>query len=624
VFIGDDNMSLDFTIYHEAKSKYAYIYDKETIHLRVIATKNKIDSIKVIYGDPFHWGPKEHSDEWEWKVDEKDNITLRKEYETTQFDHFFIAIKPKTLRVKYAFVVNEQYLFGTREIIDLIKSPELKYHHFNYFNYPYLNEEDIFDAPNWVQNQTWYSIFPERFFNGDSSINLPNTKPWGSIDNVSNEDRFGGDLQGIIDKLDYIKDSGFTGIYMTPIFESDTAHKYDVNNYFKIDKAFGSNETFKELVNQAHDRGLKVMLDAVFNHCGFRHPYFQDVIKNGKQSKYYDCFHIINHSLPVINFDVDNSGKIIKSSLKELRNNHTLLNYRTFAFTPYMPKLNTNHPIMRQHLLDVSTFWINEYDIDGWRLDVSNEVSHSFWRDFRKQVKAAKKDAYIVGENWDNSNPWLKGDQYDGVMNYELLFPIWNYFGTNIDHMQYTSTEFMYRINQVLTDYPKNVLPSLYNLVDSHDTTRILEICNNRIELVKLPYLFLFTFPGAPSIYYGGEIGLSGKHDPLNRKCMIWDQDKQNLSLQTFIKKIIQLRNTYRAFKSVDYNWIETNDSEEYIIFQKEDIYFIISKRYKENIITLPEIMTNKTYINLYNDSLLHVEDTIDIGSYGFYILRKK
>ena len=205
------------------------------------------------------------------------------------------------------------------------------------------------------------------------------------------------------------------------------------------------------------------MLDAVFNHCAFRHPFFIDVIKKGNKSKYYDCFHIIDHSKPVVHFPINEDFTIDRTKIRDIFKNHDSLNYRTFAFTPFMPKLNTNNPIMKEHLLKAARFWIDEYDIDGWRLDVSNEVGHQFWRDFRSTVKSAKIDTYIVGENWDNSNPWLQGDQYDGVMNYEILFPIWNYFGRNIDGPNYTSTEFKYKINKVLVDYPKNVLRSLYN-----------------------------------------------------------------------------------------------------------------------------------------------------------------
>ena len=614
----------DFTIYHEAKSKYAYMYDKDTVHLRLTTTKESDHKIEVIYGDPFFWGESDiNPDVWEWKIQSSETSIMTKEYESENYFHYFIALKPEYLRMKYSFIIDDQYLFGCREIIDIVKFPNGKKNLFNYFNFPYLNPEDVFDAPKWVEDQVWYSIFPERFNNGDKSIDPKNTLPWDETDKYSNDLRFGGDLQGIINKLPYLKEIGFTGIYMTPIFEADTAHKYDTTDYFKIDKAFGDNELLGKLVEEAHKIGIKVMLDAVFNHSGFRHPYFLDVVEKGKESIYYDCFYILDDKLPVSKLTFNPDKTVSRESAKQYRNKPDLLNYRTFAFTPFMPKLNTNNPIMKKYLLDVATYWIKKYDIDGWRLDVSNEVSHKFWRDFRIAVKGTKSDAYIIGENWDNSNPWLQGDQHDGVMNYEILFPIWNYFGTNIDHTEYSSTEFMFKINKVLTDYPKNVLKSMYNLVDSHDTTRILEICSNNISLVKLPYLFLFAFPGAPSIYYGGEVGLSGKHDPDNRRCMIWDKKSQNTDLLNHIKKLIKLRSQYHAFKSTDFNWIEVNDKNEFIIFKKDDLYFIMSKRYKPHRIILPKELQNTTVLDVYNDVTVELNEILETKSYGFYIFKK-
>ncbi len=614
---------IDYTVYHEAKSKYAYMYDKDTVHIRLFSTKNKIKKIEVIYGDPFLWVPVGNSlDEWT-QVKETSESLMKLEYKTVQYDHFFIALKPKYKRMKYAFIINDQYIYGCREIIDIKKHPKAKKNLFNHFNFPFLNEEDLYSPPPWVEDQIWYSIFPERFSNGNQEINPKDTLEWGKTDKYSNSQRFGGDLQGIIDKLKYIKSVGFTGIYMTPIFEADTSHKYDTVNYYKIDKAFGDNETFKRLVEEAHNLGIKVMLDAVFNHSGFRHPFFLDVVKNGKASKYYDCFYILDDKLPIANFELNEDFSINRDKIKHMFRNPDLLNYRTFAFTPFMPKLNTDNPIMKEHLLDIAKFWIEKYDIDGWRLDVSNEVSHKFWREFRKTVKDAKSDAYIVGENWDNSNPWLLGDQHDAVMNYEILIPIWNYFGTNIDNPEYSSTEFMYRINKVLTDYPKNVLKSMYNLIDSHDTTRIMEICSNNIDLVKLPYLFLFAFPGAPSIFYGGEIGLSGKHDPDNRRCMEWDTEKQNLDLLNHIKKLIKLRSKYQGFKSTDIEWIEVNDDFEFIIFKKDDIYFLMSKRYNPQNIILPKELINTTIYDIYNEKTINLSRTLEIGSYGFHIFKK-
>ena len=615
---------VDFTIYHEAKSKYAYIYDKDTVHLRLFTSKDKVNSIQVLYGDPFNYSHNSNNEnKWEWVNEGNESTLMTKEYELENVDYYFISLKPRYKRMKYAFIVNNRYLYGSREIVDLDSYPNQRYNLFNFFNYPYLNQEDVFSAPKWIEDQIWYSIFPERFSNGDSSINPSNTLKWNDTLKYSNEQRFGGDLEGIIQKLPYLKSVGFTGIYMTPIFESDTSHKYDVIDYFKIDEAFGDNDKFKELVDSAHKLGLKVMLDAVFNHCAFRHPFFIDVIKKGNKSKYYDCFHIIDHSKPVVHFPINEDFTIDRTKIKDIFKNHDSLNYRTFAFTPFMPKLNTNNPIMKEHLLKAARFWIDEYDIDGWRLDVSNEVGHQFWRDFRSTVKSAKIDTYIVGENWDNSNPWLQGDQYDGVMNYEILFPIWNYFGRNIDGPNYTSTEFKYKINKVLVDYPKNVLRSLYNLVDSHDTTRILEICGNNTNLVQLPYLFLFSFPGAPSIYYGGEVGLSGKHDPDNRRCMIWDEDLQNKDIFNHIKTLIKLRNKYKAFKSTEFEWLDVNDELEYIIYKKSDLIFIINNSELTRKIELPIMLQNSTFTNIYNNEELNFKKELSLNKYSFYILKK-
>lgn len=612
---------MDYTIIHEAKSSYAYLYDKDTIHIRLKATKGKVKSVRLVFGDPFHWGPSSTDDTWEWQVESSDSISMKKEYETLDFDHFFIAAKPHYKRMKYAFIINEEFIFGCREKTSITKN---SIHNLsNYFNFPYINKEDLFDAPKWVEDQIWYSIFPERFCNGDSSINKEGTLEWGATDTYSNKQLFGGDLKGIISKLPYLKEIGFTGIYMTPIFKADSTHKYDTIDYYKIDEAFGTNEDFKELVDTAHSLGIKIMLDAVFNHAGFRHPFFQDVLKKGTDSIYYDCFYVIDKDKNVLDFPVDENGFLDRKYAHEIHLDKSKLNYRTFAFTPYMPKLNTCHPIMKEYLLDIATYWIKNYDIDGWRLDVSNEVSHTFWRDFRRTVKGIKKDAYIVGENWDNSYPWLMGDQYDAVMNYELLFPIWNFFGLENKSNTNSATMFMYTINKVLTDYPKNVLKAMYNLVDSHDTARILETCGNNPKLVLLPYLFLFTFPGAPSIYYGGEIGLSGKHDPDNRRCMIWDESKQNKEILHHVKTLIKLRNEYSAFKSTEYNWLHVDDDKNVIIFQKENLYFILSNTKETVSITLPFELQQRSMQDIYHQKRINFDNCITLSNYEFLILKK-
>ena len=253
----------------------------------------------------------------------------------------------------------------------------------------------------------------------------------------------------------------------------------------EIDPQFGDKATFKRLVDVCHQHGIKVMLDAVFNHSGYYFPPFQDVLKNQEHSKYKDWFHI--RDFPIIT--------------------KPRPNYDTFAFTEQMPKLNTENAEVKEYLLNVARYWIEEFDIDGWRLDVANEVDHSFWREFRKTVKSVKPDAYILGEIWHDSMPWLQGDQFDAVMNYPFTQSALDFFAKGTIN----ADVFAQRISHVLHSYPNNVNEVSFNLLGSHDTPRILTIANENKDRLKLLFLFQLTFIGSPCIYYGDEIGMTGR-----------------------------------------------------------------------------------------------------------------
>ncbi len=556
---------------HQAKSNYAYSIDKETIHIKLKALKNTVKTIELIYGDPFMWGMNEQTKEFEWMRETQQTHTLTKEASTSSYDYYFTEIKVPTKRVKYAFLINQEYLYGSRDLVNLTEHPNEQYNLFNYFNFPYILEVDQYVAPSWVKDTVWYSIFPDRFYNKDNQSN--NLTPWESEETYKNSQFYGGNLKGIKEKLPYIKEMGFDGIYMTPIFLSPSAHKYDTIDYFEIDPLFGTKEDLKAMIDEAHRLGIKVMLDAVFNHTSVDHPFFQDVVKHGKDSLYYNSFYIKN--TPITKTKTKKHGGHVDFHL----------DYETFAFSPKMPKTNTEDKVMREHLLNVSRYWIEHFDIDGWRLDVSNEISHDFWREFRKVVKKAKQDTFILGENWDNSMPWLQGDQFDAVMNYEFMYPIWSYFGTNIKQAKYSGEDLKNTINQTLFSYPKNVITNMFNLVDSHDTARIAEVCEGNTNLLKLVYLFQFSLPGSPSIYYGGEIGLRGNHDPDNRRCMIWDEQRQDKDLLLFMKQLTTIYHKESAFYSPNITWIVTTN--DVLIYQKENLTFVINKSNMEQEIDL-------------------------------------
>ncbi len=591
-------------LWHNAKSEYSYAYDSKTLHIVLRTARNDIKSVKIIYGDPFSWdGDKDGKPYWKHET-----LAMTKRYQTEDFDFYFIAIKPPYLRTKYAFSLEDAgktYLYGAKRT-RVIKDENSLYEQYDlseYYNFPYLNHEDLHHTPSWVKDTVWYQIFPDRFHSKNNSSKLK----WGNLP-VHNNELYGGNLLGVVEKLPYLSELGVTGIYFTPIFHAPSAHKYDTTDYFNIDPQFGTNEDFEVLVKKAHELNIKVMLDGVFNHCGYDHPFFQDVIENGEKSIYKDCFFIENY--PVINFPLNPSGKPTHYHGIEL-------NLKTFAFTPYMPKWNTENPITEKHLLDCIQFWIEKYDIDGWRLDVSNEISHDFLRQIKKISRQTKKDTFILGENWDSSYPWLHGDQLDSVMNYDLSYPLWKYLEHKIDLKTFKDMVTMY-----LAITPKNVMENMFNLVGSHDTIRIKRRLKDDARRVKLSYLWMFLSSGAPNIYYGDEIGITGEHDPDNRRCMLWDTKDQDLDFKKFTQSLIRLRKNHPSFRDYDYHFVPSD----ILMFTKtkhEDHILVLMNNGERTQINVTDEIAG-SYINLLTSEKVQLHDKINIEAYDFLLLQKE
>ncbi len=591
-------------LWHNAKSEFSYAYDQETLHITLRTAKNDLDKVQIIFGDPFSWGGDQFGKPY-WK---HDILAMKRRYQTDDFDFYFAEIRPPYLRTKYAFILEsnqDRYVYGSKRVRFITDESKLyeKFDLSEYYNFPYLNHEDLHHTPSWVKDTIWYQIFPDRFHSGRRLSHLK----WGKLP-VNNHEFYGGDLLGVIEKLPHLHGLGVTGIYFTPIFLAPTAHKYDTTDYFLIDPQFGTNEDFGILVKKAHELGIKVMLDGVFNHCGFDHPYFQDVVKNGENSVYKDCFYI--DKFPVINFPLNSNGKPTNYYGIEL-------NLKTFAFTPHMPKWNTSNPIAEKHLLDCIKFWIEEYDIDGWRLDVSNEISHDFLRQIKKVSRQAKKDTFILGENWDSSYPWLHGDQLDSVMNYDLSYPIWKYLEHQIDLKTFMNVVTMY-----LATTPKNVMENMFNLVGSHDTIRIKRRLNDDARRVKISYLLMFLSAGAPNIYYGDEIGITGEHDPDNRRCMLWNEKDQDLNFFHFTKQLIELRKKHPSLSDYDYHFIDSN----VLMFSKEknnDKILVIINNGKQASIPI-DLTVEGVYTNLFTNKKVELHDTIILEEYQFLLLQKE
>lgn len=518
-------------VYHRTSDNYCYPLNEEEL---IINLKTGYDVLRVFiyYGDPFENGIL--GGDWKWTGVEEELV-----YKKSLTHHIWwtTTVRPKYKRCRYYFklVTADISYYYFEDGFYLEEEMNHQGKSLAYFTFPWMNGIDINKTPDWVNDTVWYQIFPERFHNGDRLNDPAGTKPWG-YHLVANEEYYGGDLQGIIDRLDYLADLGINGIYLTPIFEGDSSHKYDTRDYLKIDPHFGDEKVLKNLVDKAHEKGIRIMLDGVFNHCGSKFAPWQDVLEKGPDSDYFHWF-MINK------WPFDKEDHSTKDG-----------SFYSFAFTTRMPKLNTNNPEVIEYLSGVVEYWVKNFDIDGLRLDVANELSHRFCKDLRRLTKKLKPDFYLLGEIWHDAITWLNGDELDGVMNYPLATSISDFWL----YKERTNYDFECAINHNFTMYMEQTNNVLFNLLDSHDTNRLIDKAGD-IDVFYQQLAVLFTMPGSPCIYYGTEIAMEGSYDPDCRRCMPWEQiDDGNLKDRIEImKSLIRLRKENAAFKSRYFHFIK-------------------------------------------------------------------
>jgi len=390
-------------------------------------------------------------------------------------------------------------------------------------------------VPYWVQDAIFYQIFPDRFANGDRQNDPPNVHAWGSP--PKNWNFQGGDLRGIIERFDYLLDLGISAIYLNPIFQAPSNHRYNAMDYYKIDPKLGDLSDFRALLEVAHSNNVRVILDGVFNHCGRGFFAFSDLLENQENSPYRDWFHVKH--FPV---DAYSPGEA--------------KDYLGWWGMKSLPKFNTNNPEVRQYLLDVARYWILQ-GVDGWRLDVPNEIDDdTFWAEFRHVVKSVNHDAYLLGEIWTPDERWVGDQHFDGLMHYP--------FRDCLLRMLYAGTmevsDCALRLEKFLGHYPRANAYAMYVLLGSHDTERILTKLEGDVEKLKLAMLIQFAYPGAPAIYYGDEIGLTGGKDPGCRGAFPWNEDLWNQEVHRWVKKLISARRRYAALRRGDYRTILTDD----------------------------------------------------------------
>lgn len=531
------------TVLHSTSREYVYPVSRNRLKIKLKCIRGQKETYHIVFWNRFH--------ENEVKTEE-----LKCVGRDAEFDYFMceLAFIEAVKYIRYYFIISaaDGCKYMGRDGFSHEKPKD-------FFEYLYTNEEDIMHVPDWAKGAVIYQVFPERFNNGDTSNDPIDTVDWNTV--PTRENFFGGDLKGIVMKLDYLQELRVDAIYLNPLFKSPSNHKYDTTDYFAVDPSFGDNNDLNELVKECHKRNIKVIFDGVFNHCGFYFQPFQDVLEKGEASEFKDWFYI--ESFPV---QTDPP------------------NYECVGYYKLMPKLRFKNRKVRDYFINVGTYWLKTADIDGWRLDVADEVDFTFWQEFRRAIKSIKKDAILIGETWKDGRDMLRGDQMDSVMNYLFRDASVEYFAKD----EIDTWQFDHLIQRMLFLYPDAVYPVLYNLIGSHDTPRFLGLCKDNILKMQLAVAFQMTFPGMPAVYYGDETGLNGENDPDCRKAMNWENLNQNLL--AFYKTMIAIRKESPSLMYGNYQSICCDDGVYGYArqFDMETTYVILNKSNTEKQLTIP------------------------------------
>lgn len=520
-------------IFHDMDKRFCNAIDKDLFVIRVQVKKDDMKEVILHYEDKYI--PMERKDT---------RMTLpMKKVATSQFhDYYEAQLQMHLICLRYFFeftdMQGEKVYYGNYEF-----DKECITNRDRMFDCPQnLREEEMFEVPQWAANKVVYQIFPSRF-----ATTQPVDKELWYKAPITPMDDLHGNLRGIIEHLDYIKDLGIDVVYLTPIFKSNSCHKYDTIDYYQVDPSFGTTEDLKELVQKSHERGMKVVLDAVYNHSGREFFAFQDILEKGEKSKYLDWYFI--DELPP------------RGEWGEIPN------FKCFGYYGGMPKLNLKNPEVEKYITDVACYWIKECDIDGWRLDVGDEISHFFWKNFRKAIKAVKKDMLIIGEIWHYAGDFLEGDEWDTVMNYPFYLNLIDLLADE----KINVSQFVQNLGYLKGRLNKKCYPLMWNLIDSHDTARFLHLCHDNKKKQHLAAAFQLLLPGMPMVYYGDEYAMPGANDPDCRRGMYWDEEYQDKEMYNWYKKLMQVRKTHACI--VEGEMIETiaNDDEDTIVMIRKN-----------------------------------------------------
>ena len=569
------------SIFHDMNKRYCYALEKGKFLFRIRTKRNDIKRVILHYQDKYI--PVQY-------LDTRKQLEMKRVTSDSYSDYFEAVISIDIICLRYFFELTDysdctiyygNYEFYEHEITSID----------HMFDCPQnLREEEMFCIPEWAKNKIVYQIFPSRFA---SSKQIPEEiwykKPIGHKENLQ------GDLKGIVQRLPYLKDLGIDIIYLTPIFASDSTHKYDTIDYYQIDPSFGTKEDLQNLVQTAHAMGMKVILDGVFNHTSPKFFAFKDIQTNQEASVYRDWYFIEG-------FPLKKGSRIEKP------------NYKSFSYYEGMPKLNLRNPETADYFIQVACYWLQEYEIDGWRLDVADEISHVFWKKFRKAIKEINPNALIIGEIWHYAGDFLEGDEWDTVMNYPFYLAVQAFVAKG----NISATKFLGDLGFLRGNLHQKVYPVLWNLIDSHDTARFLYMSKEKKEKLKLAAALQLLMTGMPMIYYGDEYGMTGGPDPDCRRGMVWDAAYQDNTIYQWYQSLIQVRKNFPCITEGSITTVQTVDETGLIILTRQLSNQKITLIFhgKDGEVKLPEYTGEMDLItgNPFN-GILKAYETIAINS---------
>ena len=517
-------------IIHRPMSEYAFGTDENTTVFRLRCASGGAERCTLWYGDtscpetpvPFYPAP------------------MRLLFRGENCDWWEAELHGKFHRLYYYFELSGgETLFFSGGVFLSTPSEERS----EYFKFPFNHRADITRVPDWANDAVVYNIFPDSFASSKCAVTgVGSEKRLGC---ALSRSRLGGTINGIRSNLDYIASLGVNCLYLNPVFAAGQYHKYDTIDYLHIDPCFGTDEDFRALVDESHVRGIRVILDGVFNHCGAQFFAFRDVLEKQVQSRYAGWFYRLQ--FPVRYPDAGEKP-----------------NYECFCYERLMPKLDTANPEVRDYLCGVGEHWLREYGTDGWRLDVADEVDDAFWREFRRRCKAVKSDALLIGEVWGDARHWLGGDMLDSAMNYDFRNHCRHFFAEgNID-----ARTFAGRCADMLMRYKRQTASVQLNILDSHDTGRFLSLCGGDTRRLKLAVLFMCCFVGMPCIFYGDELGVEGQDELDYRRAMPWQDG--DLDMLRFYREVIALRRAHPALRHGELRFLRAEPGEHVLVFERK------------------------------------------------------